>query len=1842
MAENRSVELEIRAQDYSGKTINDVRKNIKGLKEDLNEQAKSAAKGKADFKAYENSLKGLVSAATKLTELQTMLGKLSKLADNVASSADRAKDASNAYADFANKIGALGVPTKAQADKLARLEAVQIKAAEAAKKQADAYERQRLEAEAHGLATNNIQRAQEGLTKTYQRTLQTIIDMRNAQAALQRQNEITSRSADRRKELQEQIALQQQALKLAQQQAAAEAARRRNAQSQRNQINAQRISIAQQIADARAAQQQPSVSDTIGKALNPSRDHKNAMADITTSVRNASTVMRKSATDVKALSAAMDRLRIAQEKLKSVAGNIDSYRKQSAELAKLRAAYEATRAEHSKLNAKVATGNATAQEIAKLRQLVSQLNQSGAAFARQKVAVEQTARILGEAGVNVDKLSRAEQRLAANAARTAAASKSLDAQIKNLSTSTGSTADAFDRWLKGKQGVLVFLQQARGKVLALSAALGGLYLALDEVVKDGQEGVTLKIRAEVLADNWDTTADELEKYFRDTAERMGLELSTIIQDSAKLFVAGKEAKLDSNTVKYIFEQFSGFGQLMGADSETQSGIYKALEQMLSKTTVQAEELKGQLADRLPAATNLFAKALGVTNAELMTMMKDGKVLAADVLPKVAALIEETYGSNIEKTQKSLVAEQSRLNNAFKDWMRIIADAGVMDNFTTLLREIRDFFRSDDAKQWAQTIATALNAAINGLRWAVKHANELVIAFGALLAIGAAQMFVSLAATMRTFGIGLKSAGAVITKFAVEMGLIAKVAPSVSAGLGGAAAAGTKLGGLIPVMTRLVGVIGNAVKIVTGLYKSFIAFEIIQAVLNGVAQGINQLSSDTEDSVNGMRMLSDVAWLVSEAFGLISETVAAMAKGITELVANLTVVIGSFFGEVKKESKSASEKTENGWTSAVRYITRLMDALTVTFKTTFLYLGGLADYVVKKIKGIEASLPDADKIAMEVSLEVNENGVESRLNKRLEEMKKKVSEVEDESASKTKLSEADDTVKRAADDAAKKAEQAKELDEKVNKAREKAEQARQRAEEAALKRLEKELSYEKMIQKLIDYREGRLKNDPLKGYNTLADWYLGERAKVKSQYAANDPYAGYSSGGSNGTSSYAVDKRAAAAADLATKRAAATFTGQCATYVKNALAAVDSKVAPYIKGNGNVTAQNLLKYGSGWQQVQYTKDYTPRKGDVVSWGAVAGHKYGHTAIYNGNEWVSDTRQGKYGVDSKTGASSRAYLNEMARNPNYKPTIVRLNGGDSVTITGSQGVTKHNPADSKVLDYYKQQQARWENDKQTTKLTRDDDAALDKAEELIEKVSESAQDAIKELYKAMGVNGVDGLINRDPKTLSVDLSGASLTEIVDGFKNIIQPETDNQVKQMLEVLTLEYAQRKGVSRNEAFAWSKQLEPQLAKYAELQAQKALNEQVESFLGALEDQREKIENERSESAEYLGSAVARSAISIDDAQKKMADATLKYVERMSDAIKKLDDIINSEAFGKLSPEQQTAILNQRERLVSSQSNPASNPRAAAANAAVDATTQRLDGLLQRKRQFEELQEALVRSGQQSVSQMEQAVQSYLENINPQMREAVENAQKIMAAFGDSASYENLTNLVSRLGDMRAETGRTKNDVEVMKATYDQLVDGGMTAFDSLAQGIAGVATGAMSAKEAFANLGMAVAQWAAQALREIAKVILKQMISLAIQKALQSYFGGGSDVQMPSSADAGQFGALFHTGGIVGGGKTAGKKVNPLVFAGAVRYHSGGIAGLAPNEVPAVLQKGEEVLTKNDPRHRNNQSSNGGSEPLTIINTFDPMDTLQKALASSKGRKILVQAVGREQKVFKRIAGN
>lgn len=61
------------------------------------------------------------------------------------------------------------------------------------------------------------------------------------------------------------------------------------------------------------------------------------------------------------------------------------------------------------------------------------------------------------------------------------------------------------------------------------------------------------------------------------------------------------------------------------------------------------------------------------------------------------------------------------------------------------------------------------------------------------------------------------------------------------------------------------------------------------------------------------------------------------------------------------------------------------------------------------------------------------------------------------------------------------------------------------------------------------------------------------------------------------------------------------------------------------------------------------------------------------------------------------------------------------------------------------------------------------------------------------------------------------------------------------------------------------------------------------------------------------------------------------------------------------------------------------------------------------------------------------------------------------------------------------------------------------------------------------------------------------------------------------------GIFANVLHAGGVVGS-SGPGRMVPAVAFAGAPRMHSGGWAGLRLDEVPAILQRGERVLSRRE----------------------------------------------------------
>lgn len=108
---------------------------------------------------------------------------------------------------------------------------------------------------------------------------------------------------------------------------------------------------------------------------------------------------------------------------------------------------------------------------------------------------------------------------------------------------------------------------------------------------------------------------------------------------------------------------------------------------------------------------------------------------------------------------------------------------------------------------------------------------------------------------------------------------------------------------------------------------------------------------------------------------------------------------------------------------------------------------------------------------------------------------------------------------------------------------------------------------------------------------------------------------------------------------------------------------------------------------------------------------------------------------------------------------------------------------------------------------------------------------------------------------------------------------------------------------------------------------------------------------------------------------------------------------------------------------------------------------------------------------------------------------------------------------------------------------------------------------------------------------LADLATLAFKKSVLGPIADGLSFLFGGGNFLD----------GLVAHNGGVVGAGGLH-RQVPALAFAGAPRLHSGGWAGLKPDEVPAILQRGERVLSRREVSDAARGAHQGGAVSISI----------------------------------------
>lgn len=200
---------------------------------------------------------------------------------------------------------------------------------------------------------------------------------------------------------------------------------------------------------------------------------------------------------------------------------------------------------------------------------------------------------------------------------------------------------------------------------------------------------------------------ESQQFLSRISEAYGQDIQALTKQYTQFYVSAND-KLSGKQIEDIFESVAKAAGVMGLSTQSSERAFLALNQMLSKGTIQAEEIKGQLGEALPGAFKILAKSMGVTEKQLGNMLKAGEVLAAEVLPNFARELEKAYGIEAVKRVETLAAEQERLKNGWVELVRTLNE-----NETGGLTQFFSFFiaRANDAIQ----VLAQLNKSFRDLR-----------------------------------------------------------------------------------------------------------------------------------------------------------------------------------------------------------------------------------------------------------------------------------------------------------------------------------------------------------------------------------------------------------------------------------------------------------------------------------------------------------------------------------------------------------------------------------------------------------------------------------------------------------------------------------------------------------------------------------------------------------------------------------------------------------------------------------------------------------------------------------------------------------------------------------------------------------------------------------------------------------------------------------------------------------------------------------------------------------------------------------------------------------------------
>ncbi len=333
-------------------------------------------------------------------------------------------------------------------------------------------------------------------------------------------------------------------------------------------------------------------------------------------------------------------------------------------------------------------------------------------------------------------------------------------QLPSAAGRAGSVTGLFTSIYGESRKAMSMLQRIRGEILSITAAYVGLYAVGDQiggVINAYKKWEAAENRIGVVMQQNQAAITSEMGFVTRLASRLGMDMGVLSDEYSKFAVAARQAGFSMESVRKIFTSVSEASRVNKNTMEQTSGIFLALTQMISKGKVASEELQRQLGDRMAGALNLFAKAVGVTTAQLTDLMRKGQVFADEkTLVSFAQVLDDAFGNQLPASLRTLTTHLGQFENQLYQGRLLVGKGGFVESLISLFDDLNSKLDSREGRDFFLSIGAAAGSIVNIVKTLIDNIGMIVQLFNALVAIKAASWVMGVYASFTTAGTALNA------------------------------------------------------------------------------------------------------------------------------------------------------------------------------------------------------------------------------------------------------------------------------------------------------------------------------------------------------------------------------------------------------------------------------------------------------------------------------------------------------------------------------------------------------------------------------------------------------------------------------------------------------------------------------------------------------------------------------------------------------------------------------------------------------------------------------------------------------------------------------------------------------------------------------------------------------------------------------------------------------------------------------------------------------------------------------------------------------------------------------